>query len=399
MPPKKEEKKEEKPLIGRPGNTVRMGLVGMPNVGKSTMFNLLSLLQVPAEPYAFCTIDPTETRVEVQDERFENLCKVFQPASKVPAFLRVWDIAGLVKGASEGKGLGNAFLSHINQVDGIFHVLRGFADASVEHVEGEVDPVRDLDIIHSELRLKDIAQIKTLVEPLGRAIKTKKDKSKEFELETCQKVLEVLEKGIDLREGEWSMKEIEFLSPLPLLTAKPIVYLVNIDEKDYIAAKNKWLAKIHKWVTEKSPSSVVIPFCATFETKLKGMEPDARKKYLEECKSKSMMNKIIHTGYSALRLIHYFTAGEDEVKCWTVRKGCLAPQAAGVIHTDFEKGFICAETMAYADFKELGSESACKAGGKYRKEGKGYVVQDGDIFNFKFNAPKGDSKKAKDKEK
>jgi len=399
MPPKKQEQKEEKPVIGRPGNTVRMGLVGMPNVGKSSLFNLLSLLQVPAEPYAFCTIDPTETRVEVPDERFDNLCKVFQPASKVPAFLRVTDIAGLVKGAAEGKGLGNAFLAHINAVDGIFHVLRGFADPSVEHVEGEVDPVRDLDIIHSELRLKDIAQLKTIEEPLARAIRTKKDKVKEYELEVVKKVLELLEKGIDVREGEWNAKEVEFLSPLPLLTAKPIVYLVNIDEKDYLAAKNKWLAKIHKWVTEKSPSSVVIPFCATFETKIKGMELDEKKKYLEECKSKSMMTKIIWAGYSSLRLIHYFTCGEDEVKCWTVRKGTTAPGAAGVIHTDFEKGFICAETMAYADFKELGSEAACKAGGKYRKEGKAYVVQDGDIFNFKFNAPKGDSKKAKEKEK
>jgi len=399
MPPKKDEKKEEKLLIGRPGNTVRMGLVGMPNVGKSSLFNLLSLLQVPAEPYAFCTIDPTETRVEVPDERFEHLCKVFQPASKVPAFLRVTDIAGLVKGASEGKGLGNAFLSHINAVDGIYHVLRGFPDPSVEHVEGEVDPVRDLDIIHSELRLKDIQQLQTIEEPLARSLKTKKDKIKEFELETIRKVLELLAKGTDIREGDWTTKEVEILSPLPLLTAKPVVYLVNIDEKDYLAAKNKWLAKIHKWVTEKSPSSPVIPFCATFETKLKGLEGDARKKYLEECKSKSMMPKVIHAGYSSLRLIHYFTCGEDEVKCWTLRKGTAAPGAAGVIHTDFEKGFICAETMAYSDFKELGSESACKAGGKYRKEGKAYIVQDGDIFNFKFNAPKGDSKKAKDKEK
>jgi len=354
---------------------------------------------VPALPYAFCTIEPTETRVEVPDERFENLCKVFNPASKVPAFLRVTDIAGLVKGASEGKGLGNNFLSHINAVDGIYHVLRGFADSSVEHVEGEVDPVRDLDIIHQELRAKDIAQLQTIQEPLARAIRTKKDKVKEYELEVLTKALEILGKGIDIREAEWNTREVEFLSPLPILSAKPVVYLVNINEKDYLALKNKWLAKIHKWVTEKSPSSVVIPFCASFESKLKDMEPDARKKYLDECKSKSMMPKIIHAGYSSLRLIHYFTAGEDETKCWTIRKGTTAPGAAGVIHSDFEKGFICAETMAYADFKELGSEAACKAGGKYRKEGKQYVVQDGDIFNFKFNAPKGDSKKAKEKEK
>jgi len=212
-------------------------------------------------------------------------------------------------------------------------------------------------------------------------------------------VLELLEKGTDVREGDWNAREVEVLNPLPLLTAKPIVYLVNIDEKDYLSAKNKWLAKIHKWVTEHSPSAPIIPFCAVFETKLKGMDAENKKKYLEECKSKSMMPKIIHAGYSSLRLIHYFTCGEDEVKCWTVRKGCTAPGAAGVIHSDFEKGFICAETMAYADFKETGSEAAAKAAGKYRKEGKAYVVQDGDVFNFKFNAPKGDSKKKVEKEK
>jgi len=397
MPPKDDsKKKEEKPLLGRPGNTVRMGLVGMPNVGKSSLFNLLSALQVPAEAYPFCTIDPTETRVEVSDERYDFLCKTFKPASCVPAFLRVTDIAGLVKGASEGKGLGNAFLSHINAVDGIYHVLRGFADKAVEHVEGEVDPVRDLDIIHNELRQKDLAQMKTIEEPLARALRTKKDKVKEFELETIRKVLALLESGKDVRDGDWNSKEAEVLAPLPLLTAKPVVYVVNILEKDFLSLKNKWLAKIQEWVKANSPSSPVIPFSAILESKLKAMDAEEKKKFLEEQKTKSMVNKIIHAGYDSLRLIHYFTAGEDEVKCWTVRKGTLAPGAAGVIHSDFEKGFICAETMAFADFKELGSESAVKAGGKYRKEGKMYEVQDGDIFNFKFNAPKQDAKK-KDK--
>jgi len=395
MPPKKDDEKKDKPLIGRPGNTVRIGLVGMPNVGKSSLFNLLSALQVPAEAYPFCTIDPTETRVEVPDERYDFLCKTFNPASCVPAFLRVTDIAGLVKGAAEGRGLGNAFLSHINAVDGIYHVLRGFTDKSVEHVEGEVDPVRDLDIIHAELRLKDVAQLDIVEDPIAKGLKTKKDKNKEYELEVIHKAQELLKKGIDIREGDWNLREAEVLSPLPLLTAKPVVYLVNILEKDFLALKNKWLAKIQQWVKEKSPSSVVIPFSATFEAKLKGMEPEDRKKYLDECKTKSMIPKIIHAGYSALRLIHYFTCGEDEVKCWTLRQGTLAPGAAGVIHTDFEKGFICAETMAYADFKELGSESACKASGKFRKEGKGYLVQDGDIFNFKFNAPKDGGAKKK----
>jgi len=255
-----------------------------------------------------------------------------------------------------------------------------------------------LDIIHGELRAKDLAQIRTIEDPIAKYLKTKKDKQKDFELETVRKVIALLEKNIDIREGDWTTKEAEVISPLPLLTAKPVVYLVNILEKDFLSLKNKWLAKIQQWVKEKSPSSVVIPFSASFEAKLKGMNTEDRKKYLDECKSKSMVSKIIHTGYSALRLIHYFTAGEDEVKCWTVRQGTLAPQAAGVIHTDFEKGFICAETMAFADFKELGSESACKAGGKYRKEGKAYLVQDGDIFNFKFNAPKDGGAKAKAKD-
>ncbi|KYB25398.1 hypothetical protein TcasGA2_TC034458 [Tribolium castaneum] len=337
-------------------------------------------------------------RVPVPDDRFDYLCDYFKPASKVPAFLNIVDIAGLVKGASEGQGLGNAFLSHISACDAIFHLCRAFEDDDVTHVEGEVNPVRDLDIIAEELRLKDEDTLLKNMEKLERTVLRGGDKKLKPEYDTLVKIQGVLcgEKK-HIRFGDWDAKDIEVLNKYLFLTSKPTIYLVNLSEKDYIKKKNKWLIKIKEWVDKNDPGSLIIPFSGAFEHKLVEEYPEAaeRKKYLEELNTTSALDKIIVQGYKALQLEYFFTAGPDEVKAWTIQKGTKAPQAAGRIHTDFEKGFIMAEVMKFSDFKEEGSEAACKAAGKYRQQGRNYVVEDGDIIFFKFNAGAGlkDAKK------
>jgi len=371
-----------------------MGIVGMPNVGKSSLFNILSNLSVPADNYPFCTIDPNTAKVLVPDARFDFLVQQHKPKSIVNAVLTITDIAGLVKGAHEGKGLGNAFLSHINAVDGIYHLVRAFKDAEIDHVEGTVDPVRDLEIISEELILKDIERVKGRIEVVTKMVSRGVDKTKKAELSFMEKALRHLEDKKDIRSGDWDGKEIEILNEIQFLTAKPVIYLINISKDNFETQKNKWLKDIADWVKKRSPDSPVIPFSVTFESELSKMETEGRKKYLEEKKLVSMLPRIITTGYSALDLVHFFTCGPDEVRAWTVRQGTLAPAAAGVIHTDFEKGFIAAEAMSFDDFKKLGSEGAVKAAGKYRTEGKNYLVKDGDIFFFKFNVT-GDSKKKK----
>jgi len=387
MAAKKKEEVQVRVLLGRPSNSLKMGIVGLPNVGKSTLFNLLTKLSVPAENYPFCTIDPNEARVSVPDERFDWLVNFHKPASKVPAVLSVTDIAGLIRGASQGEGLGNNFLSHIRAVDGIFHVIRIFEDDDVTHVEGAVDPVRDLEIINEELLLKDAEILEKMKDQLERHLKHTKDKQKKLELDVIAKVEEVVKEKKQVRFYEWKANEIEVLNTLQLLTAKPVVYVINMGEKDYAKKGSKWIAKIKQWV-DTHGGEPMVPFCGALESKLLELGEEAGKKYCEENKVTSGIPKIIKTGYHSLELIHFFTCGSDEVKAWTIRKGTKAPQAAGVIHTDFERGFICAETMKYEDFKELGSESAVKAAGKYKQEGKNYVVQDGDIIFFKFNVSK-----------
>ncbi|KAH7427405.1 hypothetical protein KP509_10G043200 [Ceratopteris richardii] len=387
MPPKSAKSKEappERPILGRFSSHLKIGIVGLPNVGKSTLFNTLTKLSIPAENYPFCTIEPNEARVHVPDERFDWLVQLYKPKSEVSAYLDVHDIAGLVKGAHEGQGLGNNFLSHIRAVDGIFHVLRGFDDPEVTHVEDSVDPIRDLEIITNELRLKDLEFIGRRIEDIEKALKRSNDKQLKLELECCKKVEETLKDGHDVRLADWKTADIEFLNTFQLLTSKPVVYLVNMTEKDYQRKKNKWLAKIHSWVQEHG-GEPIIPFSGVLEKNLADMPPDEAAVYCKENQLQSALPKIIKTGFSAINLIYFFTAGADEVKCWQIRKQTKAPQAAGTIHTDFERGFICAEVMKFDDLKEMGSEAAVKAAGKYKQEGKTYVVQDGDIILFKFN--------------
>ncbi len=322
----------------------------------------------------------------VPDERFDWLCDLYKTV-RVPAYLTVIDIAGLVKGAADGEGLGNAFLSHIQAVDGIFHVVRAFSDEEVIHVEGEVNPVRDLEIIHEELRLKDKQFLERAVEVAKKNVRcNENDKTKKFEYETMVKLLEWVDgEKKDIRQGDWTAKEIDIINPLQLLTAKTVVFLVNLSESDYIAKKNKWLPKIKAWIDEKGMGDPLIPFSGALESRLSTKSEEEKTAELSKVGTTSNMPKIITAGYNALQLQYYFTAGEKEVRAWTVRRGSKAPQAAGVIHSDFERGFIMAEVMKYDDLKELGSEVAVKAAGKYRHCGREYVVEDGDIIVFKFN--------------
>ncbi|KAI6178194.1 Obg-like ATPase 1 [Aphelenchoides besseyi] len=389
MAPKKQVEEKNPPILGRLGTNLKMGILGLPNVGKSTFFNVLTKSEAQAENFPFCTIDPNEARVVVNDERYDWLVEHFKPLSRVPAYLNVVDIAGLVKGASEGQGLGNAFLSHVSACDALFHLCRAFDDDDVTHVEGEVNPTRDLEIISHELILKDIAYLEGAIEKLEKLAIRGNDKSKKPEYETLQQVKELLDQNKFVRHHVWAEKDIENLNKHLFLTAKPIVYLVNLSEKDYIRKKNKYLPKIKEWIDANDPGGVLIPFSGALELKLIEMEPEEREKYLKEHGAASALDKIVKTGYKALQLEYFFTCGKDEVRAWTIQKGMKAPQAAGRIHTDFEKGFIMAEVQKCADLMELGSENAVKSAGKYRQQGRQYVVEDGDIILFKFNAGAG----------
>ncbi|KAL3427832.1 hypothetical protein PVAG01_01341 [Phlyctema vagabunda] len=393
MPPKKAVK-EEKILLGRPGNSLKSGIVGLANVGKSTLFQAITKCSLgnPAN-FPFATIDPEESRVLVPDERYDWLCEKYNPKSRVPAHLTIYDIAGLTRGASSGAGLGNAFLSHIRAVDAIFQVVRCFDDAEIIHIEGDVDPVRDLTIISEELRIKDIEftekaleNMKKLTRRGGQSLEMKKLKEEEA---TIEKVLALLQGGGDVRKGTWSPKEVEHINPLFLLTAKPVVYLINLSEKDYIRKKNKHLAKVMEWIKEHAAGDPILPISICLEERLTRFETE--KEAAEECKSlgvESALPKLITTMRKVLDLGSFFTTGTDEVRQWTIRNGTKAPQAAGVIHGDFEKTFIQAIVYNYAVLKELGDEAEVKAKGKILTKGKDYIVEDGDILLIKAGAAK-----------
>ncbi|OSC98534.1 cytoplasmic protein [Trametes coccinea BRFM310] len=393
MPPKKAAAAEKKILLGRPGNNLKIGIVGLPNVGKSSFFNVLSKTDLgKAANFPYATINPEEARIPVPDPRFDWLCDLYKPASKVPAFLTCIDIAGLTAGASTGAGLGNAFLSHVRAVDGIFQVVRAFDDAEVIHVEGDVDPCRDMDIISTELRLKDIEWVEKHLEGLkktGRSLGNNSlaDKAKKEEIATVQKIYDVLTKeNKDVRKVEWNNKEIDVVNGLQLLTAKPVTYLVNLSERDYIRKKNKWLPKIKAWIDEHNPGDPLIPFSVALEERLANMSDEERQEEEKRLGVTSALGKITQAGYASLDLIRYFTCGPDEVRAWTIRKGTKAPQAAGVIHSDFETKFVCGEIMSFEDLREYGSEAAVKAAGKLRQQGKPYEMVDGDIAYWKSGA-------------
>lgn len=378
--------------MGRPSNNLKIGIVGLPNVGKSSFFNVLSDTDLgKAANFPYATINPEEARIPVPDARFEWLCDLYKPASKVPAFLTCIDIAGLTAGASTGAGLGNSFLSHVRAVDGIFQMVRSFDDAEVIHVEGEVNPIRDMEIIREELRLKDEEWVEKHLDNLkksGRALGSNSlaDKAKKEEIAVVEKILKIVkEDKKDVRKAEWNNKEVDVVNGLQLLTAKPVIYLANLSEKDYVRKKNKWLPKIKAWIDENNPGDLLIPFSVALEERLAPLGDEEK---AEEAKNgaASALGRITTAGYTGLDLIRYFTCGPDEVRAWTIRKGTKAPQAAGVIHSDFENKFVCGEIMAYDDLKEYGSEAAVKAAGKLRQQGKPYEMIDGDIAYWKAGA-------------
>ncbi|BFU20725.1 GTP-binding protein YchF, putative [Entamoeba histolytica HM-1:IMSS-B] len=386
----KKQEPKERVILGRLTNHLRMGIVGLPNVGKSTLFNALTKCQVQAQNYPFCTIDPNQARVAVPDERFDYLCEHYKPASKVAASLQVTDIAGLVKGAAAGEGLGNAFLSHISGVDGIYQVVRVFEDEDIVHVEGDINPVRDMEIILNELCLKDEEIISAKVETLTKQNVHKKDKVVIEEIACLNKCLDMVKQKRPIRFNEWTDEEAGFINNVLPLTAKPMIYLVNMSENDFLRKRNKYLMKIKNWIEEKCkpfPTDPIIPYSGAIVAKEidAALAKTANQSSEPEILAAGALAKIVNTGYTTLNLIHFFTAGHDEVKCWTVRKGTKAPQAAGTIHSDFEKGFVCAEVMTFDDFKQYGSEQEVKLQGKYRQEGRNYQVCDGDIMFFRAN--------------
>jgi len=363
---------------------LQCGIVGLPNVGKSTLFNCLSNAKAQSANFPFCTIEPNVGAITVPDERLIQLEKLVKPKKVTPTTIEIVDIAGLVKGASKGEGLGNKFLANIRETDAIIHVLRCFEDDNVTHVDGTVDPVRDKDVIDMELQLKDLETIETRIGKTEKVAKTSKDPEAKKLLEVLQKYKAALESGKSARVVPLTGQEEKVAKDLFLLTNKPILYVCNVDEASVISG-NKYVEAVQEAVKEEDAQVLVI--AAQTEAEIAELETfEERQMFLDDIGLKeSGVAKLIKSAYKLLNLKTFFTAGEKEVRAWTFPAGALAPQAAGVIHTDFEKGFIRAEVIKYEDYVALGSEQACKEAGKMHIEGKEYEVQDGDIMHFRFN--------------
>ena len=362
---------------------LKCGIVGLPNVGKSTLFNCVSNTKAQSANFPFCTIEPNYGTISVPDPRLEVLEGLVNPERVVPTTMEIVDIAGLVKGASKGEGLGNQFLANIRETDAIIHVLRCFDDGNIIHVDGSVNPVRDKEIIDIELQLKDLESVEKKITSLARVLKTgDKDILKENEL--CGRIKTVLEQGKSIRSLHLDEKETEIVSKLQLITTKPVLYLCNVDESS-VKSGNSYVDQVREAVKDENAEVLIIG--AKIESDITELETyDERQMFLDELGLEEPgVNRLIRSAYSLLKLETYFTVGVKEVRAWTINKGMTAPQAASVIHTDFEKGFIRAEVMKYEDFTTLGSENAVKDAGKFKVEGKEYIVEDGNILHFRFN--------------
>ena len=362
---------------------LKCGIVGLPNVGKSTLFNALTSAKALAANYPFATKDPNVGVITVPDERLDQLEKLVNPQKVIPTTIEILDIAGLIKGASQGEGLGNQFLANIREVDAIIHVVRCFDDDNIVHVDGSVNPVRDKEIIDTELLLKDIETVEKRIDKLKKQSKSA-DKAILRALSIAEKIKEDLDKGIQARDLNLDEEEQEVLKDMMLLTSKPVVYVCNVDDSS--VDKGKAYTEAFKKALSHENSEIIY-VCAGIEAEIADFESkEERVEFLKELGfAEPGTNKVIKSAYSLLDLITYFTAGEKEVRAWTIQKGTKAPQAAGVIHSDFEKGFIRAEVIHYEDFVKLGSEAKVKEAGKMNVEGKEYVVMDGDVMHFRFN--------------